>query len=252
MEKIKILRIDSTDSTNRYLHDHTGEEGTLMTVVSADFQTAGRGQGSNTWESERGANLIFSIKTHPVGIPANRQFVMLEAKALAIKETLEEHLASSASAPLQDVTIKWPNDIYYGNNKISGTLSECSIQGGLVKSCITGSGININQKEFISDAPNPISIRQITGRDTDREKFMESLLNRFEKYLDLVNSHDFETIDSLYTRSLYRNSGIFRYEDRDGVFQAEICGITPEGHLLLQPDRGTIREYEFKEVKFII
>lgn len=252
MEKIKIIRTDCTDSTNRYLHDYTGEEGTLMTVISADFQTAGRGQGTNSWESEHGANLTFSIKTHPVGIPANRQYIMLEAKALAIKDTLTAHLESHLSLTHEEVTIKWPNDIYYGNSKISGTLSECSLQGNIVRSCITGTGINLNQRKFISNAPNPISIWQITGRDTERESFLMMLLERFETYLDMVNRHDFKTIDKLYACSLYRRHGIFRYEDCNGMFHAEICGITPEGHLMLHASDGQIREYAFKEVKFII
>ena len=79
MENIKIIRLDETDSTNRFLQDYGGEEGAVMTIATAEHQTAGRGQGRNTWESEAGRNLLFSIKTRLKALAAGRQFVMLES-----------------------------------------------------------------------------------------------------------------------------------------------------------------------------
>ena len=153
MEDIKIIKVDETSSTNVLMREYSGEEGRLMTVGVAAFQSAGRGQGENKWESERGKNLTFSIKVYPVALPVMRQYVMLEAESLAIRDALAGYV--------DDITIKWPNDIYWRDKKISGTLSECTISGSHVGSCILGTGINLNQREFVSDAPNPVSLSQI-------------------------------------------------------------------------------------------
>ena len=112
MEDIITLRLTETDSTNRFLREYTGAEGSLMTVVTADYQTAGRGQGRNTWESAPGQNLLFSVKVRPRGLEARRQFVMLEAGALAVRDALS-HYADG-------FTVKWPNDVYWRDMKISG------------------------------------------------------------------------------------------------------------------------------------
>ena len=158
MERIKRIFVAETDSTNRWLGNYRGEEGSVMTVVCADYQTAGRGQGTNQWESERGKNLLASMLIHPKGVPVARQFVLLEAAALAIMKALA-HYADG-------FCIKWPNDIYYHDRKISGTLSECAVGSEGIKRCIIGTGINVNQTEFVSDAPNPVSLRQIFGKET--------------------------------------------------------------------------------------
>lgn len=243
-ERIKIIHVDETDSTNRWLHDYRGEEGSVMTVVASEFQTAGRGQGTNRWESEAGKNLMFSVKTHPQGVPAVRQYIMLEAASLAVRDCL--------AAYTDGITIKWPNDIYHLDYKISGTLSECAISGNAIRHCITGTGINVNQRLFTSDAPNPISLYQITGRETDRGQLLDEVLRRFDVYLGMVNSGRHDEIDDLYERSLYRRDGIFRYRDTDGEFEAAIERVEPDGHLLLRRRDGRIGRYAFKEVSFII
>ena len=96
----KIIHIEETDSTNRWLKAHG--EGTM--VVVADYQTAGKGCGTNSWESERGKNLTFSMLIHPTDIPASQQFRITEVVSVALCEVLEQYIG--------DVSIKWPNDIY--------------------------------------------------------------------------------------------------------------------------------------------
>lgn len=232
------------DSTNRFLREYEGDEGRLMTVVTAEYQTAGRGQGSNTWESEAGKNLMFSIKMYPEGLPASRQFVMLEAIALAIRDTL--------SAYTGGITVKWPNDVYWHDCKISGTLSECTVSGRLISDCISGTGININQQRFLSDAPNPVSLRNITGHDIDREEVLDAFLGHAERYLEMVNNGQYEDIDRIYAKALYRRKGIFTYQDGVGLFEAEIERIEPDGPLVLRRADGSLSKYAFKEVKFVI
>lgn len=244
MENIKKIFIAETDSTNKYLNEYHGEEGQAMTVVWTDFQTAGRGQGTNTWESERGKNLTFSVKTRPTRTPAARQYVMLEAGALAVRGALSEYM--------DDVTIKWPNDIYWRNLKISGTLSICTIRQQLVKDCIIGTGINVNQRKFTSDAPNPVSIYQITGEENDREQLLDNVLERFREYLERIGHGQLDNIHNEYKASLYRRSGSHHYEDSHGAFTAEIADIEKNGHIVLRRDDGHESRYAFKEVKFIL
>lgn len=269
MEKIKIIELDEIDSTNRFLHEYTGEEGELMTAVICNSQTAGRGNGSNKWESEQGKNLTFSIKFYPVGVPANRQYVLLEAMALAVRGVLANEVKSvrswsmledydfmfgrsvASSTDCRGFTVKWPNDIYWDDRKISGTLSECEINSSGVKSCIVGMGININQKEFLSDAPNPISLAQIVRRHIPLKRVFNSILEEFERRLAMVNAGDYDAIHDEYLKVLYRRVGSYGYLDADGKFYARIETVKTDGHLLLRRDDGTLSEYEFKQVKFV-
>ena len=127
-----------------------------MVVVSTDWQTSGRGQGTNCWESERAQNLLFSVMAQPLCVSVQQQFVLSMAGALAIKEVLDQF------SPY--FSIKWPNDIYWHDRKISGTLIETSLARGQISRFVYGIGLNVNQQRFLSDAPNPVSLVQITGQ----------------------------------------------------------------------------------------
>lgn len=244
MESIKTIFLDETNSTNAYLRDYQGEEGEALTVVWTDFQTAGRGQGTNSWESERAKNLTFSVKVHPKGVPAARQYVMLEAAALAVKTVLDGYA--------DGITIKWPNDVYWNDRKISGTLSECSVHGACVRDCIIGTGINVNQRAFVSDAPNPVSLFNILGCETDRRQLLDTVAKRLVAYMERVNAGDYDDIHNEYKSNLYRRTGAFLYEDGEGAFAASIADVEENGHLVLRRSDGRLSTYAFKEVKFII
>lgn len=161
----RIIRLEETDSTNRYLKSYIPEADEEMTVVVADYQSAGKGQGTHSWESERGKNLLFSILVHPHWVPVARQFMLSMAGALALKDALDSYV--------EGITLKWPNDVYWNDKKISGTLIENSIDSHGIKRCVFGIGVNINQAEFHSDAPNPVSLFQILGYKVDREEVLQ-------------------------------------------------------------------------------
>ncbi|MGN0280834.1 MAG: biotin--[acetyl-CoA-carboxylase] ligase [Prevotella sp.] len=243
-DHIKLIENDEVDSTNNFLRNYKGEVGERMTVALANFQTAGRGQGVNVWESERGKNLTFSIKCSPKSLPVARQFVMLEAGALAIRDALKEYV--------DDITIKWPNDVYYRDYKISGTLSECSVTSVGVRDCILGMGININQSNFVGDAPNPISLLLALGHETDRMKVLRNVIERFDFYLKMVDEGHYDEIDSLYKSALYRRIGFFTFEDDGGLFEAEVHDVLRNGHLVLRRRDGLLSEYAFKEVRYLL
>ncbi|MGI6232445.1 MAG: biotin--[acetyl-CoA-carboxylase] ligase [Prevotella sp.] len=244
---IQYIHVESTNSTNDYLRNLTpvSSESSQpkMIVVSADFQTAGRGQGSNHWESEKGKNLMFSLLCHPVMLPIPSQFLISEAHALSLFDVLSKYA--------DGFSIKWPNDIYWHDKKICGTLIETSISNGHIRDCIIGTGVNVNQTEFLSDAPNPISLKQITGQDHDPQVLLKEIVEQFEHYFECIVNGDYAEITTRYMSYLYRQKGFFKYRDRDGEFDAAIVEVEDNGHLILRDKEGCIRSYHFKEVEFL-
>ena len=244
MPSATIIRLEETDSTNTYLRQHASQMEAWMTVVTAEYQTAGRGQGVHTWESNRSENLLFSVLTHPVMVPVRSQFLLSEAGALALKEVLDGYT--------DGITLKWPNDIYWNDRKLSGTLIETSIGGGRIKNCVFGIGLNVNQKTFESDAPNPVSLAQILGHDIDREQLFKQIVAAFEKYYRMLENGQYDAISALYHEALYRRQGFYMYEDGDGRFDGAIVEVGDDGLLVLRDRDGRFREYEFREVKFVL
>lgn len=237
--KWKIIHIAETDSTNRWLREYeppTDDPGQPL-VVWADYQTAGKGQGTNRWESERDKNLLFSILYHPLHTQANRQFTISMAISLAIVDALEQQIG--------DVCIKWPNDIYWRNAKIGGILIENRLLGQTIKDSVIGVGLNVNQRQFKSDAPNPISLWQIHGHETDRGALLDTILERFTYYNN-------KELRQQYVSKLYRRKGFHPYCDQDGTFMAEFKDVEDDGHLILCREDGSLSRYAFKEVQFII
>lgn len=248
----KIIHIDETDSTNLWLRNefsagklevYCRENGSLppvnSVVVVTDYQTAGRGCGTNTWESERGKNLLFSMLIHPTDIAANEQFRITEIVSVALCQTLQAYINNK-------VEIKWPNDIYVDDKKICGILIENRLQGNTIKDCIIGVGLNVNQTEFKSDAPNPVSIRQLTGKETDLEELLQAFLRAFDvTYHSKTTCFDYKSM--LYRRGKYAN-----YEDKTSCFAATLTDVLPDGRLLLVDKDGQERLYAFKEVQFVI
>lgn len=241
MEK-KIIRLKDVDSTNRFLKDLDSYDEAALTIAVADYQTAGRGQGTHTWESEEGKNLLFSMLTCPVWVPVRQQFLLSEIGALAIKEALDTYA--------DGFTLKWPNDVYWNDKKISGTLIETSIDSKGIKRCIFGIGININQMEFRSDAPNPVSLAQILGHEVDREEVLQKIIEAFKKYYELLRRADYMDVSGIYHLSLYRRKGFHRYEDADGEFEGAFVEVEDDGHLILHDKKGMIRSYAVGEIKY--
>ena len=143
-ENRMIVKVDETESTNAYMkklvREERPEEGSL---VIADFQTGGRGQMGNSWFSSKGDNLLFSLVIYPKTVRANEQFIISRIASLAIKNTLDQFV--------DDIRIKWPNDIYWNDKKIAGILIENDLQGNTIDNSVIGIGINVNQEMFPID-----------------------------------------------------------------------------------------------------
>ena len=237
-----IIHLRETDSTNRYLRE-LPDDGADMTVVYADFQTAGKGQGSNSWESQPGQNLLMSVRVRPTMVPPTQQFILSEAGALALGRVLSTYA--------DDITLKWPNDIYWRDRKMSGTLIETAVGSHGLRRCIYGIGLNVNQQVFVSDAPNPVSLRQATGLELDVEQVMLQVLDALEEELAIVVSGRFDDIRRRYHQALYRRTGLHAYRDGEGTFMAELVAVEDDGHLVLRDEQGRQRRYAFKEVAFV-
>lgn len=244
--KPNIIWLDETDSTNNYLKNYIPASDEKICVVVADYQEAGRGQGDNTWESERGQNLLFSIVVHPLMVPVHSQFLLSMAEGLALKEALDKYTDS--------ITLKWPNDVYWKDKKIGGTLIENTLGGGHIKNCVFGTGIDVNQTEFKSSAPNPISLKNILGSDVDRKKLMDEIIESFTKYYAMIENGQYGEISALYHLALYRKHGFFNYRDvKTGeVFEAAIIEVADDGTLVLRDRQGIISEYRFKEIETVL
>lgn len=244
-KRILLASVDSTNNEARRRLDNN-DELPEISVIIADEQTSGRGQRGNSWEAEAGKNLLFSIVCHPDFLKASEQFVLSQAMALAVALTVNEVVVTD------ECRVKWPNDIYIGNKKVSGTLIECDLRGSNIETCIIGTGININQEVFHSDAPNPVSMAQIAGKEFDREAILSQILGRFINIYDVIRQGDADAVRRLYKVWLYRKSGFYKYADANGEFLAEIADVEKTGHLVLRLENGELRRYEFKDVKIVI
>ncbi|NLZ95084.1 MAG: biotin--[acetyl-CoA-carboxylase] ligase [Bacteroidales bacterium] len=239
-----VVKLDKTTSTNTELkllqQQSPLPEGS---VVMADFQTGGRGQAGNSWYSGRGKNLLLSLLLYPHNVKARDQFVISRVVSLAIKRVLDRHL--------EDVTIKWPNDIYWKDKKIAGILIENSLIGQHIDYTIVGIGLNVNEEDFPEQLPNPISMKQIVGAELDRDLLFTHLSNDLFELYQSLGRGEIDLIEQEYMQHLYRREGMHWFSDKGGRFKATIKAVLPSGHLLLTtfPDKEE-RVYAFKEVSF--
>ena len=250
MARIKWHRSESIGSTNTYLRELGGGDPSFdYEVAVATFQTAGRGQKGNTWESEAGKNLLFSILAHPQNIKVQEQFYISEAIALAVSDSV---IAFIGPEYADGVSVKWSNDVYWKDYKMAGILIENTLQGDRILDTVAGVGLDVNQEVFLSDAPNPISMRNITGREFDLEALLNDIVERFIGYMEAGTTELRNKTDKLYRDRLYRRQGYHKFRDSNGIFEARIEGIRPDGCLMLQTRSGEHRTYEFKQVQFVI
>lgn len=243
-----IIPVECTASTSTLMAERADdlEHGDVITTLR---QTRGRGQRGNSWESEDGKNLTFSILLLPKTIDASRQFELSQIVSIAVALELRQLLATD------EVRIKWPNDIYYRDSKICGMLIEHVISGAGIARSIAGIGINVNQEAFLSDAPNPISMWQISGLQYDLDLLLEGIVDRIhDDFNDYERNPDPQALAATYRALLWRGEGYWPYHDNvRGIYiEARIAHIAPSGLLTLETRDGRTYTYAFKEVTAII
>jgi BirA family biotin operon repressor/biotin-[acetyl-CoA-carboxylase] ligase len=220
------------DSTNNCANELIGNidipEGTL--VVTTD-QSKGRGQGNTKWDSQPGKNLTFSVVLKPHFLTPEDQFMLSKTISLGIAD----HLSKNVST----ISIKWPNDIYSGDKKLGGILIETIIQHNLLRWCIAGIGINVNQIDFPEWIPNPTSLRLLNDRPFDLQGLLTGICSEIETRYEQLRSGDREGINHDYHSMLYKAGMPATFIVDGQSFDGEIKEVKTDGKLVLKvgPDR---------------
>lgn len=248
---MEIIELAETRSTNTYLST-IATESCHGTVVIAHAQTAGRGQRGNHWESAPGENITMSLLLRPNSIRPAEQFVISQAISVAIVNVLRRYIHG------RKVAVKWPNDIYVDDMKICGILIENTLSGSSIDYSIIGMGMNVNQSEFLSDAPNPVSMLQLTGKHYPlrqlTEEFVNEILSEFGKIDVADNDTARKMLAEEYVSMLWRHDGFYPYHDnlRDRDILAAIKSVASTGHITLVTTDDEEFTYAFKEIAAII
>jgi BirA family biotin operon repressor/biotin-[acetyl-CoA-carboxylase] ligase len=246
---MRHVRLHEIDSTYSYL-EREAHSLSAPLMVTADVQSAGRGQRGNKWESQPYKNITAAILWTPSGLLPQDQFAMSEAVALAVCATLRK-------LGVKDVAVKWPNDIYVGDRKISGILIKHSLSCEAINYSIIGIGVNLNQELFVSDAPNPVSVKQLTGNDTDINEYESLLADEISGMLADIADKDYrQGLHQTFLSHLWRYDGeTYRFKDiaTESVYNGIIEGVEPNGYLHIHDiDHDVRHRYAFKEVAFIL
>lgn len=244
--------VERTNSTNTLLKEllAKGEWSEGERFLRAGFQTAGRGQTGNTWESEEGENLLCSILLQP----RKELFELNMLVSVAVHRMISQELIANS----QQLSIKWPNDIYWQDKKVVGILVENAIIGSEVRYSIAGVGLNVNQTQWKTDAPNPVSLKQITGKEYDIDALMQRLLNEIERA-------EKEDVRAYYKAHLFRRDGFWPFVEREvsvaptmnaaddkDAFLARITDVLPTGEIILTDQQGKERKYHFKQIRYVL
>lgn len=251
------MYIKQTHSTSSLLREQYSPALPHLYTIRTDYQTAGRGQAGNGWESEGGKNLLFSALLRYPEVKASEQWRLSMLVAVGIREVLAALLPDKNM-----LRIKWPNDIYYGDKKLVGILIENSLQGAYLDHSIVGIGVNLNQTQWRSDVPNPISMKQITGADYKPEQVMEAWIAAIERW----EKESTAQVKQAYMQHLYRSQGWHPYMVREvstlpthiaqategESFLAKVVDISPQGELLLQLKNEEEQRFHFKQIRFVI
>lgn len=225
-----------------------------MACVHSDLQKHGRGQTGTHWESQNGKNLTFTMAVSPTCLKPENSFLLLQTVAVALHKTISQLLLANKEL----LTIKWPNDIYYADKKLCGTLIQNNISGHTFRLSAIGIGLNVNQTVFPTWVPNPVSLAEILGAEISRFVLLEDFLRHFGNlYADLKNTiteapqSATSTLHRYYMRHLFRSHGTYTWRDADTTFQASIADVLPTGSLVLRLPDGSQRTYAFKEVEYV-
>jgi BirA family transcriptional regulator, biotin operon repressor / biotin---[acetyl-CoA-carboxylase] ligase len=243
----KIIALEEVDSTNRYLAKFIHKENIVSEglVITARAQLSGKGQGKNSWESEAAKNIAMSFLIKPVMIPASDNFAICIFVSLAVRDFVNFYTKEL-------ITIKWPNDIYYKNLKIAGILIENTVLSNVVSLSIIGIGININQEIFMSNAPNPVSLKNINGKTYNLSSCLKKLCSFLDSRYAQLKSGNFPEQKKQYLENLYGWGNWIKLTKGNTVFTARIKGISPYGHLIVEEENGSVSEFEQKEIGFVL
>lgn len=244
---MKFLFFDEIESTNAFMSQMIAQGDNICDlVVSTDFQTQGKGQGTNVWLSERGANLLFSIGLEVGFIKAADQFGLSQAVSVGIVEALLKHL------PAEELAIKWPNDIYYGDCKMVGILISNTLDGDMMCKSVVGVGINVNQTSFDASLPNPVSMAVVSGHEHDRTAILNDVACSVVRVVGmLATPQGRNAVNDRYVSLSYRFGKWARYEFDGHMHELMIVGFSQWGMLQTVDRTGQKMEFDLKQIKFV-
>ena len=227
-----------------------GEKPGNGAVYLTHHQSAGRGQGTNTWHSTPHQNLTLSIVCYPTHLPLGNLFSLSQTTALAVAATVRCFLPPKYRTR---VRAKWPNDVYVGDRKIAGVLIQNGLRGADLAWSVAGIGLNVNEQDWPAELKNTAtSLRELTGEELDLELVQKTLFEEFSKYYGLLEAHLRASLDRQYHAALYRmdERSEFVHVATGRRFIGVIRGVTAAGHLRVE-DVAYGREVAFnlREIK---
>lgn len=240
---MNIIKLDATESTNAYLKNAMlSEVLDDFTVVTAKTQLKGRGQLGTTWQSESGKNLTFSLLKRFDSFPARDQFLLNIAASLGVAEALYNW-------QVPDITIKWPNDIMSGNDKICGILIENMVNSSQIQASVIGIGLNVNQHVF-RDLPKVSSLKLLLGRTISLDEILPGILNSLQKRFLQIEGKQVIDLRDPYEMLLFRKDKPSTFVSGNGeVFMGFIRGISETGKLRTELENNLLREFDLKEIQ---
>ena len=242
---MKITHFKTLESTNQYLQNLLNEGIDIVdNIVVTDYQTSGKGQGKNVWESEDGKNMLFSIALDMSFLKAENQFILTQIVSVTMINVLKKYL------PEESLSIKWPNDIYFNDKKIAGILIKNEIRGMMMGTSIIGIGLNVNQTSFNEDLPNPISMKMITGNDYDLDELLSAIIGQLTTVNSQQQIFSFQLSVFSYTNKLYRYNQWALYEHEGQVKEMMITGYDRFGRLILKEKNDREVVCDLKEISF--
>ena len=238
-----LVYLPTCHSTNEYAYKLLTEgnpvEGSLIITPE---QTAGKGQRGNTWESEIGKNLTFSLIFKPSFLKVTNQFYLNIISSLAVRDAVAKFLKT-------EVNVKWPNDIYLDNKKIAGILIQNTIKGEGIGYSIIGIGLNVNQETF-SDK-KAISMKKYSSSEYSTEMVLNTLLENIETYYLQLQNNGLKELYQNYIGHLYKFGEEHLFKTNEETFTGKIEGIDGDGRLMIK-EGDRLRVFSLKEVEFLI
>lgn len=242
---MKIIKLDAIESTNSFLKDLSHNSDTEnYTVIVANKQTKGKGQQGNKWISEGFKNLTFSVFIKDLTIAIDYQKYLNFAISLAIFDVLK-------TKNIQQLRIKWPNDILSVNQKICGILIENTIANTQIKSTVVGIGLNVNQDKFTPNLPNVSSLKILTKKEYDLDYLLIDLINSIQKMIQILQAKNYELLEKKYLKNLYKKDVAAMFKSTDNyIFMGIIRGIAVSGNIIIELESGLKKEFGIKEISF--
>jgi BirA family transcriptional regulator, biotin operon repressor / biotin---[acetyl-CoA-carboxylase] ligase len=234
------IHLAEIDSTNVFAQEFIAKNNPIEgMVISADFQTAGKGQFDRKWVSNKGENIMMSIILTPNFLDISKQALLNIAISLGILDYFNSKVDSG-------FRLKWPNDIYYEDKKLGGILIQNQILGLNLKYSIVGIGLNINQKSFSGGASNPISLNQITEQYYDLEREMNLIWHYLNlRYDQLKDRSQHMPLLRSYNQNLYHfNKEVSLINEEQGSERVKILGIDLLGRLNVKRVNGATSALE--------